>query len=61
MEEKIKIGNMGRVTGTSDTKPFTPESKAAAVNKARDKIKRKTDRRTLRVKEKNKSKEARLR
>jgi len=61
MQEKIKIGNIGSVTGTSDTRPGKPESKAAAANKVKEKIKRKTDRRTLLVKEKNRSKDALLR
>ena len=61
IQEKIKIGNIGNVTGTSDSRPCKPESKAAAANKAREKVKRKADRRTLLVKEKNRSKDARFR
>ena len=61
MQEKIKIGNIGSVTGTSDTRPDKPESKAAATNKATEKVKRNADRRILRVKEKKSSKDARLR
>ena len=61
MPDKIKIGNIGSVIGSSETKPCKPESKAAAANKDKEKIKRKADRKTLRVQDKNRSKEARLR
>ena len=59
--DKIKIGNIGSATGTSDTRPCKRESKAAAANNDREKAKREAERRTLRVKEKNKSKKDRLR
>ena len=61
VKEKIKIGRIGSETGTSDTRPCKPESKAAAANKAREKVKRRTDKRTLRVYEKNRSNDARFR
>ena len=61
IHENIKIGNIGTVTGTSVTRPCKPESTAEAANKAKEKVKRKDERRTLRVKEKNRGKDARLR
>ena len=60
IQENIKIGNIGSATGTSDNIPCKPESKAVAANKAREKVKIRTDKKTLRVNEKNRSIDARF-